>query len=149
MVILRRELPMMQKIKKDERWLESEKRGYDVGEQDPMVEKYVCEVIQKVGETMRKEAEELLSQATSVEYRMVKHKKPSNNEVMTIHQVFCEEGGAVCGVCASPFIPCGIDSEELSRQIEFMKNATGAPILQEEDFSFADWSMSTNLLPGR
>ena len=147
MVILRREIPMMQKIKKDERWLESEKRGYDVGEQDPLVEKYVCEVIQKVGSTMRREAEELLCKATTVEYRLIKHKKPSKEEVMTIHRVFCESDGNVCGICASPYTPCGGDAEEISKQLKSMEQALSSPVLLEEDFSFADWSMSTNLLP--
>lgn len=149
MVILRREIPMMQKIKKDERWLESEKRGYDVGEQDPLVEKYVCEVIQKVGETMRHEAEELLYQVTRVEYRLVKHQKPSKEEVLTVHRVFCEEDGRVCGVCASPYIPCGENPQDITSQLELMSKAVSSPVLLEEDFSFADWSMAMNLLPGR
>lgn len=148
MIILRRELPLMQKIKKDEKWLESEKRGYDVGDADPLVERYCCELIQKVGEKMRTEAEELLSKSTKVSYRLVKHKKSSNEEVLTVHQVFCEED-KVCGICASPYIPYGTNTEEVSTNITLMSKALENPVLLEEDFPFADWSMSMNLLPGR
>lgn len=148
MVILRRELPMMQKIKKDEKWYQSEKRGYDVGDQDPEVENHICEIIQKVGDVMRSEAEALLCQVTKMEYRLIKHNKPSGGEVLTIHQVFCEEDGHVCGICANPFIPCGKNQEEISSQIELMSKAIYEKILPEDDFPFADWSMSKNMLPG-
>jgi hypothetical protein len=148
MVILRREMPMMHKIRRDERWLESEKRGYDVGEKDDVVEARVCEIVQQVGEVMRGEAENLLRQVTRLEYRLVQHKKPTGNETLMIHRVFCEEDGKVCGVCASPHVPCGDSPATVANQMNVMSQAISAPMLKEEDFPFADWSLSRNMLPG-
>lgn len=147
MVILRRELPMMQKIKKDEKWYQSEKKGYDVGDQDPEVESCVCDIIQKVGAVMRDEAEKLLCQVTHIEYRLVKHKKQQDEKTLMVHRVFCEEDGSVCGVCAYPYVPHGNDIEEMAKQLSIMSEALSAPILLEEDFPFADWSQSKDLLP--
>lgn len=147
MVILRRELPMMQKIKKDEKWYQSEKRGYDVGEQDPEVESHVCDIIKNVGSIMRDEAEKLLHQVTHIEYRIVKHKKQNDEETLFIHRVFCEQNGDVCGICAIPYVPNENSIEELSKQLSLMNSALSKPILQEDDFPFADWSQAHTMIP--
>ena len=148
MVILRKELPLIQKIKRDERWLESEKRGYDVGETDPEVEKHITEIVTKVGGTMREEAETILQHATKPEYRMVKHRKSNGSIFLLVHRVFCDDDEHVCGICATPHIPCGESHEEVSYQIDEMASATRLSPLSEEDFPFADWSLSDNMLPG-
>lgn len=148
MIILRRELPLVQKIKKDEKWLESEKRGYDVGDQDPLVERRICDVVKNVGDTMRHEAEALLQQVTILKYRLVNHKKPNGENILMIHRVFCEEDGTVCGVCSSPHIPCGLDASTVAEQMSSMSQALTSPILNEDDFPFADWSLAKNILPG-
>lgn len=52
-----REVVMVRKIIDNERWLESERRGYDVGANDPEVMLNVCAIVLRVGEEMRMEAE--------------------------------------------------------------------------------------------
>ena len=96
---------------------------------------------------MRDEAEKILSQVTHIEYRLVKHKKQQDENTSMVHRVFCEEDGNVCGICAYPYVPHGNNAEEVSKQISLMNEALVLPILHEEDFPFADWSQSKDLLP--
>lgn len=51
--ILSRQLPAIQKIINDEQWLESERRGFSVPKDDPVVRHKVCEVVLRVGQELR------------------------------------------------------------------------------------------------
>ena len=48
-----RQLPLIQKIIADETWLEAERRGHPVGADDPVVRNNVCEVVLRVGASIR------------------------------------------------------------------------------------------------
>ena len=54
--IVFRELPMIQKIIRDETWLEGERRGCAVPPVDPVVRENVCLVILRVGRELREAA---------------------------------------------------------------------------------------------
>lgn len=47
---------MIQKIIRDETWLEGERRGCEVSPRDPVVRENVCRVILRVGQEMREAA---------------------------------------------------------------------------------------------
>jgi hypothetical protein len=49
-----RELPTIEKIVRDETWLEAERRGKFVSPDDPVVRENVCLVVLRVGEQLRK-----------------------------------------------------------------------------------------------
>ncbi len=51
--IVFRELPVIQKIIRDETWLESERRGCPVSPDDPAVRENVCRVILRIGAELR------------------------------------------------------------------------------------------------
>jgi len=51
--VLFRQLPLISKIIADETWLESERRGYAVASDDPVVRENVCRVVLEVGAAMR------------------------------------------------------------------------------------------------
>ena len=51
--ILFRQLPVIQKIVSDEAYLEAERRGCWVPPDDPVVRQNVCEVILRIGATLR------------------------------------------------------------------------------------------------
>lgn len=51
--VLFRQLPIIAKIIRDETWLEGERRGCAVGEDDPVVRENVCRVILRVGAELR------------------------------------------------------------------------------------------------
>jgi hypothetical protein len=48
-----RELPTIEKIVRDETWLEAERRGAYVSQDDPVVRENVCRVVLRVGEQLR------------------------------------------------------------------------------------------------
>jgi hypothetical protein len=50
---LLRQLPVIQKIIRDETWLEAERRGCPVSAQDPAVRENVCQVILRIGRELR------------------------------------------------------------------------------------------------
>ena len=56
-----REVLMIQKIVQDEVWLESERRGYNVSENDPIVREKVCEVVLRIGAEMRKSVKQTMA----------------------------------------------------------------------------------------
>ncbi len=47
------ELPVIQKIISDETWLEGERRGGYVSQEDPVVRERVCDVVLTIGERLR------------------------------------------------------------------------------------------------
>ncbi len=51
--ILFRQLPVIQKVIRDEAWFESERRGCFVPPDDPVVREKVCDVILRIGCEMR------------------------------------------------------------------------------------------------
>ncbi len=51
--IVRRQLPVIQKIIADETWLEGERRRCPVPSDDPTVRENVCQVILRVGRELR------------------------------------------------------------------------------------------------
>lgn len=48
-----RQLTVIRKIIADETWLESERRGYRVAENDPVVVENVCQVVLRIGAELR------------------------------------------------------------------------------------------------
>jgi hypothetical protein len=50
---LLRQLPVIQKVIRDETWLEAERRGCPVSPQDPTVRENVCQVILRIGRELR------------------------------------------------------------------------------------------------
>ena len=54
--IIKRELPVIQQIIRDETWLEAERRGCQVSSRDPAVSDKVCAVVLRIGALMRKNA---------------------------------------------------------------------------------------------
>jgi len=48
-----RELPLVEKIIRDETWLEGERRGHPVGPDDPVVRAKVCEIVLRVAHEWR------------------------------------------------------------------------------------------------
>ena len=50
---LLRQLPVIQKVIRDDTWLEAERRGCPVSAQDPAVRENVCQVILRIGHEMR------------------------------------------------------------------------------------------------
>jgi len=50
---LLRQLPVIQKVIRDETWLEAERRGCPVSAQDPAVRENVCQVILRIGRELR------------------------------------------------------------------------------------------------
>lgn len=53
--VLFRQLPIIAKIIRDETWLEGERRGCAVGEDDPAVRENVCRVVLRVGAELRQQ----------------------------------------------------------------------------------------------
>ena len=51
--VLCRELPVIQKIIQDETWLEAERRGCPVMEDDCVVRAKVCEIVLRIGQQLR------------------------------------------------------------------------------------------------
>lgn len=51
--IVMRELPVIDKIIRDETWLEGERRGCWVSPHDPVVRENVCRVIPRIGRELR------------------------------------------------------------------------------------------------
>jgi hypothetical protein len=51
--IVFRELPVIQKIICDETWLEGERRGCYVSSEDPVVQENVCQVVLRIGRSLR------------------------------------------------------------------------------------------------
>jgi hypothetical protein len=51
--VLRREIPVIQKIIRDETWLEGERRGCPVSPTDRVVRENVCKVILRIGQELR------------------------------------------------------------------------------------------------
>lgn len=51
--IVFRELPIIEKIIRDETWLEGERRGCPVAPDDPVVRENVCLVILRIGRELR------------------------------------------------------------------------------------------------
>jgi hypothetical protein len=51
--IVFRELPVIEKIIRDETWYESERRGCAVQPDDPAVREHVCDVILRIGRELR------------------------------------------------------------------------------------------------
>ena len=149
MVILRKEIPLVKKIKNDEKWLMSEKTGEDVGDKNQEVEKKVCEIIKKNGDKIRKEAELFLSQSTKEEYRLVRHKilSPQGEKTVVMpHKVFLEEDGTVCGISSAPLIPHGEERKEALKLLNAMiTQIQNTEILDENDFLFADFATSKQL----
>ena len=54
--VIHRQLPIIAKIIQDETWLEGERRGSPVSDQDPAVRENVCRVILRVGHELRQTA---------------------------------------------------------------------------------------------
>ncbi len=54
------EFPMIRQIIRDETWLESERRGYEVPVNDFAVKENVCRVILRIGQQMRDSIEKQL-----------------------------------------------------------------------------------------
>lgn len=48
-----RQLTVIRKIIADETWLESERRGYRVSEDDPVVVEHVCDIVLRIGAELR------------------------------------------------------------------------------------------------
>jgi hypothetical protein len=51
--VIFREIPVIQKIIRDETWLEGERRGCTVTQDDPVVRENVCQVILRIGAELR------------------------------------------------------------------------------------------------
>jgi hypothetical protein len=51
--VLLRQLPVIQKVIRDETWLEAERRGCPVSPQDPAVRENVCQVVLRIGRELR------------------------------------------------------------------------------------------------
>ena len=51
--VIFRELPVIQKIIRDETWLEGERRGCPVSPGDPVVRENVCRIILRIGRELR------------------------------------------------------------------------------------------------
>lgn len=51
--VVRRELPVIDKIIRDETWLEGERRGCPVSPRDPAVRENVCRVVLRIGQNLR------------------------------------------------------------------------------------------------
>ena len=51
--VLFRQLPVIQKIIADETWLESERRGCPVPPDDPVVKEHVCDIVLRIGASLR------------------------------------------------------------------------------------------------
>lgn len=56
--IVSRELPVIEKIIRDETWLEGERRRCAVAPTDPVVRENVCQVILRVGRELRASCEQ-------------------------------------------------------------------------------------------
>ena len=52
---LLRQLPVIQKVIRDETWLEGERRGCPVSAQDPAVRENVCQVVLRIGRELREQ----------------------------------------------------------------------------------------------
>ena len=52
--VIIRELPAIEKIVRDETWLEGERRGDYVSPDDPVVRENVCQVVLRIGEQLRR-----------------------------------------------------------------------------------------------
>lgn len=57
--VLFRQLPIIAKIIRDETWLEGERRGCAVGEDDPAVRENVCRVILRIGAELRQQCSQM------------------------------------------------------------------------------------------
>jgi hypothetical protein len=55
--VLFRQLPVIRKIIDDEMWLEGERRGRPVSEDDTVVRERVCEIVLRVGRELRESLE--------------------------------------------------------------------------------------------
>jgi hypothetical protein len=62
--VLFRQLPIIAKIIRDETWLEGERRGCEVGEDDPTVRENVCRVILRVGAELRRQCTQIEEEAS-------------------------------------------------------------------------------------
>ena len=51
--IIRRQLVVIEKIIRDETWLEGERRGGPVSPEDPTVLEHVCGIILRIGQNLR------------------------------------------------------------------------------------------------
>lgn len=51
--VVRRELPVIDQIIRDETWLEGERRGCPVSPRDPAVRENVCRVVLRIGQNLR------------------------------------------------------------------------------------------------
>jgi hypothetical protein len=51
--VIFREIPVIEKIIRDETWLEGERRGCWVSSDDPAVQENVCQVILRIGRELR------------------------------------------------------------------------------------------------
>ena len=51
--IIFREIPVIQKIIRDETWYEGERRGCVVSSDDPVVRENVCQIILRIGRELR------------------------------------------------------------------------------------------------
>ena len=60
--IVQREIPRIEKIIRDETWLEGERRHAPVAPDDPVVRENVCGVVLRVGASLRDEAERQLAE---------------------------------------------------------------------------------------
>lgn len=56
------ELPAIEKIISDETWLEGERRGCPVPPDDPVVVEHVCEIVLRIGQTLREHTQARLCQ---------------------------------------------------------------------------------------
>ena len=54
--VIRRQLPDIARIIRDETWLEAERRGHTVPPDDPVVRANVCAVILRIGAQLRADA---------------------------------------------------------------------------------------------
>lgn len=53
--IVKAELPLIQRVIEDETWLEGERRGCFVAQNDPVVLARVCEIVLSIGARLREE----------------------------------------------------------------------------------------------
>lgn len=60
-----RQLPVIQKIIRDETWLEGERRGCPVTPNDPVVRENVCRVILRIGAQLREAMSRVIGPAQS------------------------------------------------------------------------------------
>ncbi|WP_221029331.1 hypothetical protein [Actomonas aquatica] len=56
-IIVLHELPAIEKIVRDETWLEGERRGCWVDPHDPVVSENVCAIIMRLGAMMREQVQ--------------------------------------------------------------------------------------------